>query len=140
MEIISRGPVRIAAAILTTIALATTAVSAQTLAAIKKRGALVCGVSEGIVGFSSLTDKGWAGFDVDLCRALAAAVFDDANKVRYVPLDSGNRFAALQSAAIDVLSRNSSWTMSRETELHLLFPAVTYFDGQGFLVHKSRRI
>jgi general L-amino acid transport system substrate-binding protein len=112
--------------------------SAQTLAAIKQRGALNCGVSEGIFGFSSETDSGWAGFDVDLCRALAAAVFNDATKVRYVSLNAGNRFAALQAGTIDILSRNSTWTMSREIELKLVFPAITYFDGQGFLVRRSR--
>src|SRR5262249_29721091 len=90
--------------------------AAQTLAAIKERGALVCGVSEGIIGFSAQSDKGWTGFDVDLCRALAAAIFDDAGKVRYVPLNANDRFAALQAGTIDVLSRNSTWTMSRETD------------------------
>jgi general L-amino acid transport system substrate-binding protein len=103
--------------------------AAQTLAAVKQRGTLVCGVSEGILGFSTQTDKGWSGFDVDLCRALAAAVFGDAGKVRYVPLTASDRFTALQSGAIDVLSRNSTWTMSRETEFKLVFPAATYFDG-----------
>jgi general L-amino acid transport system substrate-binding protein len=98
---------------------------------------LVCGVSEGIPGFSAQTDKGWAGFDVDLCRALAAAVFNDAGKVRYVPLNANDRFAALRSGTIDVLSRNSTWTMSRETDLMLVFPAVTYFDGQGFLIRRA---
>jgi general L-amino acid transport system substrate-binding protein len=138
MKTLSGCPLCIAVATLATIALSAGAVSAQTLAAIKQRGALLCGVSEGIAGFSSLTDKGWTGFDVDLCRGLAAAVLDDASKVRYVPLNAENRFAALQSGAIDILSRNSTWTMSREIELKLVFPAITYFDGQGFLVRKSR--
>jgi general L-amino acid transport system substrate-binding protein len=109
----------------------------QTLGAIKQRGALVCGVSEGIPGFSAQTDKGWAGFDVDLCRALAAAVLGDAGKVRYVSLNANDRFAALQAGRIDVLSRNSTWTMSRETDLKLVFPAITYFDGQGFLIRRT---
>jgi general L-amino acid transport system substrate-binding protein len=109
----------------------------QTLAAVKQRGAVVCGVSEGIPGFSAQTDKGWAGFDVDLCRALAAAVFGDAGKVRYVSLNANDRFAALQAGSIDLLSRNSTWTMSRETDLKLVFPAVTYFDGQGFLIRRT---
>ncbi len=113
------------------------AASAQTLEAIKARGTLSCGVSEGIQGFSLKTPAGWAGFDVDLCRALAAAVFDDASKVGYVPLTAADRFTALQAGRIDVLSRNSTWTMGRETELKLVFPAITYFDGQGFLVRKS---
>jgi general L-amino acid transport system substrate-binding protein len=95
--------------------------SAQTLGAIKQRGTLICGVSEGVIGLSSETDKGWVGFDVDLCRALAAAVFNDPNNVRYVPLNAENRFTALQTGAIDVLSRNSTWTMSLEVERKLLF-------------------
>jgi general L-amino acid transport system substrate-binding protein len=111
---------------------------AQTLASIKQRGTLNCGVSEGVVGLSIQTDKGWSGFDVDFCRALAAAVFNDPNKVRYVPLNASDRFGALQAGTIDVLSRNSTWTMSREVEFKLVFPAVTYYDGQGFLVRKSR--
>ena len=138
MKTLSRCPLCIALATLATIALSAGAVSAQTLAAIKQRGALLCGVSEGIAGFSSSTDKGWTGFDVDLCRGLAAAVLDDAGKVRYVPLNAENRFAALQSGVIDVLSRNSTWTMSREIGLKLVFPAITYIDGQGFLVRRSR--
>jgi general L-amino acid transport system substrate-binding protein len=128
----------IAAVALAAITLAAGAAAAQTVAAIKKRDALVCGVSEGIAGFSIKTEKGWAGFDVDLCRALAAAVLNDAGKVRYVPLNAENRFGALQAGTIDILSRNSTWTMSRESELKLVFPAITYFDGQGFLVRKSR--
>jgi general L-amino acid transport system substrate-binding protein len=128
---------RAAALALTALALGAGPGATQTLAAVKQRGALVCGVSEGILGFSAQTEKGWAGFDVDLCRALAAAVFGDAGKVRYVPLGANDRFTALQSGAIDVLSRNSTWTMSRETEFKLVFPAATYFDGQGFLIRKT---
>ena len=112
--------------------------TAQTLDAIKQRGSLVCGVSEGIAGFSAPNGDKWTGFDVDLCRALAAAVLGDADKVRYVPLNANDRFAALQSGTIDVLSRNSTWTMSRETDLKLVFPAVTYYDGQGFMIRRSR--
>jgi extracellular solute-binding protein (family 3) len=120
------------------IALLAGPVGAQTLAAIKARDALLCGVSEGIVGFSIETTAGWTGFDVDFCRALAAAVLGDPAKVRFVPLNAETRFAALQSGNIDVLSRNSTWTMSREVELKLLFPATTYYDGQGFIVRKAR--
>jgi general L-amino acid transport system substrate-binding protein len=141
MNCFSRLPVRVcgfAAAALAALALSASAGAAQTLAAIKQRGVLACGVSEGIYGFSIETPTGWAGFDVDLCRALAAAVFNDPAKVRYVPLDAAARFGALQSGAIDVLSRNSTWTMSREIELKLVFPAVTYYDGQGFLVRRAR--
>jgi general L-amino acid transport system substrate-binding protein len=123
---------------LAVLALSICAGAAQTLATIKQRGVIACGVSEGIYGFSMETPAGWAGFDVDLCRALAAAVFNDPAKVRYVPLNAAARFASLQSGAIDVLSRNSTWTMSREIELKLVFPAVTYYDGQGFLVRRAR--
>jgi general L-amino acid transport system substrate-binding protein len=117
----------------------TSPVFAQTLKAVKDRGALNCGVNEGLYGFASKDDNGnWTGFDVDFCRAIAAAIFDDPGKVRYTPLNTGNRFSALQSGQIDILSRNSTWTMSRETELKLIFPAVVYYDGQGFLVGKAR--
>ena len=117
---------------------AVSAARAQTLKAVKERGALVCGVSEGLLGFSAKDAKGeWSGFDVDFCRALAAAIFNDASKVRFVPLNAEQRFSSLQSGAIDILSRNSTWTMAREAELKLVFPAVTYYDGQGFLVRRS---
>jgi general L-amino acid transport system substrate-binding protein len=110
----------------------------QTLKAVKDRGVLNCGVSEGLYGFSFRDEKGnWMGFDVDQCRAIAAAIFNDASKVRYTPLDASSRFKALQSGNIDVLSRNSTWTMSRETDLGLIFTGVTYYDGQGFLVPRS---
>ena len=113
--------------------------SAQTLKAIKDRGELVCGVSQGIYGFSSpASDSTWSGFDVDFCRALAAAIFNDAGKVKFVPLNAAERFGPLQSGAIDVLSRNSTWTISREAGLGLAFAAVTYYDGQGFMVRRSR--
>jgi general L-amino acid transport system substrate-binding protein len=119
-------------------ALTASAASAQTLKAVKDRGAVNCGVSEGLYGFSARDDKGaWTGFDVDLCRAVAAAVFNDASKVRYTPLDASARFRSLQSGNIDVLSRNSTWTMSRETDLGLIFAGITYYDGQGFLVPRS---
>ena len=115
--------------------------SAQTLKSIKERGVLVCGVSQGIIGFSSPSDKGeWEGFDVDFCRALSAAIFNDANKVKFVPLSADNRFRALQTGDIDVLSRNSSWTMSRESDLGLVFTGVTYYDGQGFMVRRARNV
>src|ERR1700691_4809738 len=117
MNSIFRLPVRVsgvAGAALAVLALSAGAGAAQTLATIKQRGVLACGVSEGIYGFSIETPTGWAGFDVDLCRALAAAVFNDPTKVRYVSLNAADRFPALQSGAIDVLSRNSTWTMSRE--------------------------
>ena len=115
-----------------------TAANAQVLKAVKDRGALNCGVSEGLYGFSARDSSGnWSGFDVDLCRAIAAAIFNDASKVNYVPLDAGHRFEALQSGSIDVLSRNTTWTMSREVELGLSFAATNYYDGQGFLVRRA---
>jgi general L-amino acid transport system substrate-binding protein len=111
---------------------------AQTLKAVKERGTLNCGVSQGLVGFSSIDDKGtWTGFDVDYCRAVAAAIFDDPAKVTFVPLDAASRFTALQSNTIDVLSRNSTWTMSREGSLGLMFAGVAYYDGQGFLLRRD---
>jgi len=109
--------------------------SAGTLETVKQRGAVACGVSTGLPGFSDRDDKGaWSGFDVDFCRALAAAIFDDPAKVTYVPLNAAERFPALQTGKIDVLSRNSSWTIEREATLGLLFAAILYHDGQGFLV------
>jgi general L-amino acid transport system substrate-binding protein len=129
------------AATLLAIALIATGASAQTLKSVQERGHLLCGVSEGLPGFSTPDDKGqWSGFDVDLCRALAAAIFDDAGKLRFVTLTAADRFAALQSKRIDVLSRNSTWTMGREAGLGLLFAAVTYYDGQGFMVRKALNI
>jgi general L-amino acid transport system substrate-binding protein len=114
------------------------AANSQILNAVKDRGALNCGVSEGLYGFSARDDKGnWSGFDVDLCRAIAAAIFDDASKVNYTPLQASRRFQALQSGSIDVLARNTTWTMSREVELGLSFAATNYYDGQGFLVRRA---
>jgi general L-amino acid transport system substrate-binding protein len=111
---------------------------AQTLKAVKERGTLNCGVGQGLLGFSSQDDKGnWSGLDVDICRAVAAAVLGDPAKVTYTPLDATSRFEALQSGKIDMLSRNSTWTMSRETSLGLMFAGVAYYDGQGFLVRRE---
>lgn len=117
------------------------AASAQTLKTVKDRGMLSCGVSSGLPGFSAPDDKGnWAGFDVDLCRAIAAAVFNDSTKVKYVPLSAKDRFTALQSGEIDVLSRNTTWTLSRDTSLGVNFTGISYYDGQGFLVRKSLKV
>ncbi len=117
------------------------AASAQTLKTVKDRGMLSCGVSQGLPGFSSPDDKGnWTGLDVDLCRAVAAAVFNDATKIKFVPLSAKDRFTALQSGEIDVLSRNTTWTLSRDTSLGANFTGVTYYDGQGFLVKKSLKV
>jgi general L-amino acid transport system substrate-binding protein len=112
--------------------------SSQTLAQVKTRGSLVCGVNEGLPGFSNVDERGvWSGFDVDFCRALAAAVFGDANRVKLMPLSADARFQALRDGKIDVLSRNSTWTMGRETEFGLTFVGVTYYDGQGFMVPRA---
>jgi general L-amino acid transport system substrate-binding protein len=114
---------------------------AQTLKAVKDRGSLNCGVSQGLSGFSNPDDKGnWTGLDVEFCRAIAAAIFNDATKVKFVPLSSANRFTALQSSAVDVLARNSTWTSSRDTSLGLNFAAVNYYDGQGFMVRKALKV
>lgn len=116
-------------------------VGAQTLQAVKERGTLNCGVSQGLLGFSSIDDgNAWTGFDVDICRAIAATIFDDPAKVTFTPLDAAARFPALQSKQIDVLSRNSTWTMSRENTLGLMFVGVAYYDGQGFLLRREAGI
>ena len=120
--------------------LAPAATNAATLDAVKQRGSLVCGVSNGISGFSIKDDKGaWSGLDVDFCRAVAAAVFGDPGKVEFVPLQADERFAALKSGKIDLLSRNSTWAFSNEVGQGLNFAGVTYYDGQGFLVPKKRK-
>jgi general L-amino acid transport system substrate-binding protein len=106
--------------------------------AIKDKGFVQCGVSTGLAGFSNPDDAGnWSGIDVDVCRAIAAAMFGDADAVKFTPLTSKERFTALQSGEIDVLSRNTTWTLNRDTALGLDFTAVTYYDGQGFMVPKS---
>ena len=117
------------------------AAQSQTLKTIQDRGSLICGVNPGLGGFASKDANGqWSGFDVDFCRALAAAIFNDASKVQYVPLSAADRFDALKNKQIDVLSRNSTWTMGREGDYGIVFPGVTYYDGQAFLVPKSRNL
>jgi general L-amino acid transport system substrate-binding protein len=113
----------------------------QTLKAVQDRGELVCGANGTLAGFGMPDPNGnWVGFDVDFCRAIAAAIFNDPTKVKFVPLTPGNRFTALQSGEIDVLARNTTWTMSRDTTLGIDFAAVTFYDGQGFMVHKSLKV
>lgn len=113
------------------------AASAATLDEVKSRGKLLCGVNPGLLGFAAQDADGkWSGFDVDFCKALAAAVLGDANAVDHVPVDAVERFGALKNGAIDVLSRNTTWTMERETKLGLRFAGVSYHDGQGFIVKK----
>lgn len=112
-----------------------------TLKAVQERGVLSCGVSQGLPGFSAPDDTGkWSGLDVDFCRALAAVTLNDPLKVKFVPLSAKDRFTALQSGEIDVLSRNTTWSLSRDTSLGLNFTAVMYYDGQGFLVRKSLKV
>ncbi len=115
--------------------LATSANAAATLDAVKAKGFVQCGVSQGVPGFSNPDDAGkWSGIDVDVCRAVAAAVFGDASKVKYSGLTAKARFTALSSGEIDILSRNTTWTMTRDTQLGLNFAGVNYYDGQGMMV------
>ncbi len=114
------------------------AAQAGTLADVKARGKVLCGVNSGLMGFALKGDDGkWAGFDVDYCRALAAAVLGDADKVEFVPATTNDRFDKLKSGEIDVLARNTTWTMERETKMPFEFVGISYHDGQGFLVNKS---
>jgi general L-amino acid transport system substrate-binding protein len=131
----------IAACVIAMAAFAHSTGSSPTLAAVKARGSLVCGVNEGLPGFSNVDERGiWTGFDVDFCRAIAAAVFGDPKKVKLVPLSADARFQALRDGKIDVLARNSTWTMGRETEFGLTFVGATYYDGQGFMVPRALHI
>lgn len=123
--------------LLAALLLVSTAAQAATLDAMKARGKLLCGVNPGLLGFATKGEDGqWAGFDVDFCKALAAATLGDAGKVDYVPLDAQQRFDQLKAGAVDVLARNTTWTMERETKLGLRFAGVSYHDGQGFIVKK----
>ncbi len=120
------------------LAVSATSVSADTLDSVKSKGHVQCGVSTGLPGFSNADASGnWQGLDVDVCRAVAAAVLGDAGKVKYTPLTAKERFTALQSGEIDMLSRNTTWTLTRDASLGLNFAGVNYYDGQGFMVSKS---
>ena len=125
-----------AAAILST---APDAWAGQTLDAVKQKGFVQCGVaSTGIPGFATVDDRNeWKGLDIDVCRAVAAAVFADATKVKFTPLSAKERFTALQSGEVDILARNATWSLLQDTALGLDFPVVNYYDGQGFMVKKS---
>ena len=132
-----------ALAIATVFAFATQAAWAQsaTLKAVKDRGELLCGSNGQLAGFGMPDPQGnWTGFDVDFCRAVAAAIFNDPTKVKFVPLIADNRITALQSGEVDVLSRNTTWTMSRDTSQGIDFAAVHYYDGQGFMVHRALKV
>ena len=127
--------------ILLAAALSTTAAAQSTLDAVRAKGFVQCGVSTGIAGFSAPDSKGvWHGIDIDMCRAVAAAVFGDTNKVRYTALTTQQRFTALQSGEVDLLARNSTWTISRDTSLGINFVGVNYYDGQGFMVPKKLNV
>jgi len=124
------------------ISLTAQAASAQgTLNTVKQRGVLQCGSNTGLAGFGLPDAQGnWTGLDVEYCRAIAAAIFNDPTKVKFIPLTAKDRFTALQSGEIDVLSRNTTWTSSRDTQLGLNFAAVNYYDGQGFIARKSLKV
>ncbi|AUH32580.1 amino acid ABC transporter substrate-binding protein [Paracoccus tegillarcae] len=114
------------------------AAEGDTLKAVQDRGELICGVNTGLVGFAAPDASGnWTGFDIAICKAVAAAVLGDPNKVKYVPTTGQTRFTALSSGEVDVLARNSTWTFSRDTDLALDFIGVNYYDGQGFMVSKD---
>jgi general L-amino acid transport system substrate-binding protein len=128
-------------AVAAVVAFGTQSAWSQTLNAIKARGELICGANGTLAGFGLPDAQGnWTGFDVDFCRAIAAAIFNDAKKVKFVPLTAKDRFTALQSGEVDVLARNTTWTMSRDTSLGLDFSGVNYYDGQGFMVRKALKV
>jgi general L-amino acid transport system substrate-binding protein len=113
----------------------------STLDAVRARGFVQCGVNTGVAGFSAPDSKGvWRGIDIDLCRAVAAAALGDANKARFTPLTAQQRFTALQSGEVDILARNTTWTLGRDTSLGLNFVGVNYYDGQGFMVPKKLNV
>jgi general L-amino acid transport system substrate-binding protein len=122
-------------------AVTTPAHAGKTLDAIKQRGQLVCGVNTGLAGFSAADSQGnWTGLDVDICRAIAAAILGDGTKVKWVPLNAQQRFTALQSGEVDILSRNTTWTLTRDASLGLHFTNTTYYDGQGFMVPVKSKV
>ena len=126
---------------LATAVLATPALAGKTLDTVKQRGTVKCGVTTGLAGCSAPDAKGhWTGLDADTCRAVAAAVLGDGDKVEYVPLNAQQRFAALQSGEIDILARNTTWNLTRDASLGFHFTTITYYDGQGFLVAKKFKV
>jgi general L-amino acid transport system substrate-binding protein len=135
----NRVVIRIAVA--ATLGIAASPASAQTLNTVKQRGMLNCGSNGTLAGFGLPDAQGrWTGLDVDFCKAIAAAIFNDANKVKFVPLTARDRFTALQSGDVDVLARNTTWTSSRDTSLGLNFTVINYYDGQGFMVRKALKV
>ncbi|WP_028301455.1 amino acid ABC transporter substrate-binding protein [Oceanospirillum beijerinckii] len=128
----------VAASAVISVTMAGTAFSSTTLNAVKERGYVQCGVTTGVPGYSNPDDKGnWKGMDVDVCRGVAAATLGNADKVKYIPLNAKERFTALQSGEIDMLSRVTTWTLTRDSSLGLNFAGVTYYDGQGFMINKD---
>ena len=126
------------AASIAALLVSTAAMAGKDIDAIKARGSLTCGVPTGVAGFAQADSQGkWVGLDVDVCRAVAAAIFGDAEKVKYTPLTAQQRFTALQSGEVDILSNNTTATLTRDTALGLDFTPVTYYDGQGFMVNKK---
>lgn len=134
-------PALAASAAVFAMACAAPAFAGKTLDAVKQRGTVKCGVTNGVAGFSAPDTQGnWSGLDVDTCRAIAAAVLGDAKKVDFVPLNSQQRFAALQAGEVDILARNTTWNLTRDASLSLNFTTINYYDGQGFLVPKKIKV
>jgi general L-amino acid transport system substrate-binding protein len=128
----------LALAAVAALGMTTSVTLADTLADVKAKGFVQCGVATSTPGFAAPdSSNNWSGLDVDFCKAIAAAIFNDTTKVRYSPLSSTERFTALSSGEVDLLSRTTTWTMSRDTQLGIMFAGTTYYDGQGFMVHKS---
>jgi general L-amino acid transport system substrate-binding protein len=129
------------AAVLGALALSAPAFAQATLGQVKQRGEFRCGIGTGLAGFNIQNDKGvWEGLDVEFCRAISAAIFNDPMKVKFISLSAKDRFTALQSGEVDMLVRNTTWTMSRDTQLGLNFGPVNYYDGQGFMVKKKLNV
>ena len=136
LQIVAASSLAVSAALF-----AASANAGKTLDGIKQRDQVVCGVNTGLAGFSAADSQGnWIGLDVDICKAIAATVLGDAKKVKWVPLNAQQRFTALQSGEVDILSRNTTFTLTRDASLGLFMTAVTYYDGQGFIVPKKSKI
>jgi general L-amino acid transport system substrate-binding protein len=141
MHIPTTKSLRLACCAAAALAISLPAYAGKTLDAIKARGQLVCGVNPSLPGFSAADSQGnWAGLDVDVCKAITATILGDASKIKWVPLNAAQRFAALQSGEVDILSRNTTWTLTRDASLGLHFTGTTYYDGQGFMVTKKSKI
>ncbi|MDE2503262.1 MAG: amino acid ABC transporter substrate-binding protein [Burkholderiales bacterium] len=136
-----KNSIRIAAVAALALSAALPAYAGKTLDAIKQRGELNCGVNPSLPGFAVADSQGhWSGLDVDVCRAIAAAILGDANKVKWVPIEAAQRFAVIQSGEVDLLSRNTTWTLTRDASLGLNFTGISFYDGQGFMVPKKLKV